>query len=136
MRDLFPEPDIVYRVLKTGQRGAVSWIMEWILKGLEGVELHQSADEKSCSRADLLSALRFRDSRNKIDKSPPPYILIWVKLLEGWPSLVNGGYRFALQATSKFIDQVRILAKSKILWNHGRILLASGPTEFFFLHFG
>ena len=81
MRDLFPEPDIVYRVLKTGQRGAVSWIMEWILKGLEGVELHQSADEKSCSRADLLSALRFRDSRNKIDRQPPPYNLMWIKLL-------------------------------------------------------
>ena len=40
MRDLFPELDILCRVLKTEQRGAVSWIMEWILKGLEGVELH------------------------------------------------------------------------------------------------
>ena len=49
MRDLFPEPDIVCRVLKTEQCGAVSWILEWILKGLEGVELYVSADEKSCS---------------------------------------------------------------------------------------
>ena len=63
------------------------------------LELHRDTEEKSCSQAELLSVLRFRDSRYKIDKSPPPYILIWI------------------------IDQVRILAKSRILWNHGRILL-------------
>ena len=39
-----------------------------------------------------------------------------------WPSIVNGGCRFALQARVKFIDQVRILAKTRILWNHGRVL--------------
>ena len=59
LRNLFPEPDIVCKTVKTEQRGAVSWILEWILKSLEGVELHQDADEKSRSRADLLSALRF-----------------------------------------------------------------------------
>ena len=61
------------KTLKTEQHGAVSRIMEWIMKSLEGVELHQSADEKASSRAELLAALRFRDSRNKIDKSPPLY---------------------------------------------------------------
>ena len=71
LRDLFPKPDIMCR---TEQRGAVSWILEWILKSLEGVELHQDADEKSCSRAELLPALRFQDSRNKNDKQPPPYM--------------------------------------------------------------
>ena len=30
IRDLFPEPDIVCRTLKTEQHGAVSWILEWI----------------------------------------------------------------------------------------------------------
>ena len=59
LRDLFPEPDIVCKTLKTEHCGAVSWILEWTVKGLEGVELHQTTDEKSCSRADLLSALRF-----------------------------------------------------------------------------
>ena len=49
LRDLFPEPDIVCKTLKTEQRGAVSWILEWIVKSLEGVELHHNADEKSCS---------------------------------------------------------------------------------------
>ena len=74
LRDLFPEPYIVCRTLKMEQYGAVSWILEWILKSLEGVELHQDADEKSCSRAELLPALRFQDSRNKNDKQPPPYM--------------------------------------------------------------
>ena len=86
-------------------------------------QLHQDADDKSCSWAQLLSALRFWDSRNKIDKSFLPYILIWIKLMGGWPSIVNGGCRFALQARLKFIDQVRILPKPRTLWNHGRILL-------------
>ena len=131
LRDLFPEPYIVCKTLKTEQRRAVSWILKWILKGLEGVEMHQDADEKYNSRAELLSALRFPNSRNKIDRSPLPYILIWIRLLGGWPSIVNGGCRFALQARFKFIDQVRILAKSRILWNHGRILLCPGLVRYF-----
>ena len=45
LRDLFPEPKIVCKTLKTEQCEAVSWILEWIMKSLEGVELHQSADE-------------------------------------------------------------------------------------------
>ena len=125
-RDLFPEPEIVCKILKTEQRGAISWVLEWIIKSLEGVELHQQADEDATTRRELLSALRFRNSRNKVDISPPPYIVLWSKLIGDWPSIVNGGCRFALQARLKFIDQVRILAKSNITWNHGRILLRLG----------
>ena len=55
------------------------------------MELHQDADEESISRAELLSALRFCISRNKIDRSPLPLILIWIRLLGGCPSFVNGG---------------------------------------------
>ena len=32
IRDLFPEQEIVCKTLKTKQRGAVSWILEWISK--------------------------------------------------------------------------------------------------------
>ena len=71
-----------------------------------------------------------------MDLPPPLYILIWIKLLGGWPSIVNGGCRFALQARFKFIDQVRILAKTRILWNHGRILLCPGPREKLYSTFG
>ena len=135
-RDLFPEPEIVGKILRTEQRGAISWILEWIVKSLEGVELHQRADEDATTRGELLSALRFRNSRNKIDISPPPYIVLWSKLIGDWPSIVNGGCRFALQARMKFIDQVRILAKSNITWNHGRILLGLGLEEINYATFG
>ena len=73
---------------------------------------------------------------NKIDKSLPPYILIWIRLMGGWPSIFNGGCRFALQARYKFTDQVRILAKSRILWNHGSILLCPGPGDILYSTFG
>ena len=59
LTDLFLQPDTVCKTLKTEQRGADSGILEWILKALEGVELHQGADKKASSGADLLSALRF-----------------------------------------------------------------------------
>ena len=106
------------------------------MKSLEGVELHQRADEDATTRGELLSALRFRNSRNKIYISPPPYIVLWSKLIGDWPSIVNGGCRFALQARLKFIDQLRILAKSNITWNHGRILLRLGLNETNYATFG
>ena len=57
IRDLFPEPEIVCKTLKTEQRGAVSWILELISKSLEGVELHQQADENAKTRRELLYLL-------------------------------------------------------------------------------
>ena len=60
IRDVFPEPKIVCnKMLNSKQQGAVSWILEWIVKSLEGVELHPDADKKASSREELLSALRF-----------------------------------------------------------------------------
>ena len=64
------------------------------------------------------------------------YIVIWNKLIGGWPTIVNGGCRFALQDRRKFLDQVRILAKSKILWNQGRILLCPRFGEVLYSTFG
>ena len=49
---------------------------------------------------------------------------------------MNGGCRFALQAWRKFLDQFRILVKSKILWNHDRILLRPGAREKLYSTFG
>ena len=66
---------------------------------------------------------------------PPPYILVWIKLLGDWPSIVNGGCRFALQARVQFIDQVRILPKTRMLWNHGRVLLCLSPGEILYATF-
>ena len=90
MRDLFPEPEIVCKILVSEQQGAVSWFLEWLLKSLEGVELHSDADEKASTREELSLALRFQNFMNKLDKSLPPYIVIWTKLIGGWPSIVNG----------------------------------------------
>ena len=39
------------------------------------MELNPDADEKAQTQEELLSALRFRDSINKLDKSPPPYFV-------------------------------------------------------------
>ena len=77
IRDLFPERKIVCKILSSEQQGAVSCILEWIVKSLEGVELHPDADKKASTREELLTALRFRNSRNKTDKTPPPYSVIW-----------------------------------------------------------
>ena len=49
---------------------------------------------------------------------------------------MNGGCRFALQAQRKFLEQVRIFEKSKILWNHGRILLCPSSGEEVYSTFG
>ena len=65
IRDLFPEPEIVCKILKAKQQGAISWILEWIVKSLEGVELRPDADKKASTRVELLSALMFHDSRKK-----------------------------------------------------------------------
>ena len=37
IRDLFPEPEIVCKILSAEQGGVVCWILEWIVKSLEGV---------------------------------------------------------------------------------------------------
>ena len=59
LRDLLPDPEIVCKNLSTEQLSAVSWFLEWLLKSLEGVELHHDADEKAQTQEELLSALRF-----------------------------------------------------------------------------
>ena len=92
------------------------------MKSLEGVELHQYADEKS--QTDLLSALRFLDSRNKIEKQPPIYILTWIKLLGNWRSIADLLFKQGIN-----LLKVRILAKTRILWNHGRGLLCLSPGD-------
>ena len=48
LRDLvFPDSDIMCKTQKMEHCRAVSWVLEWILKSLEGVELHQDAEKKS-----------------------------------------------------------------------------------------
>ena len=41
IHDLYPDPDIVYQFLNGNQLQGVTWFYEWILKSLEGVEVHE-----------------------------------------------------------------------------------------------
>ena len=106
------------------------------MKSLEGAELHQDADEKSPSQADLFSALRFKDSRNKIDKSPPPYILIWIRLLGGWPLIVNGGCRFDLKQGSNLSARLGFWPKLGFLGIMAGSSCVPAPGKYFILLFG
>ena len=56
-----------------------------------------------------------------LSREEPPYIVIWTKLIRGWPLIVNGGCRYTLLAHRNFLDQVRILVKANILWNHEEV---------------
>ena len=66
-------------------------------KSLAGVELHPDADEKAQTREGLFFGVIFSDLRNKLVRSPPLYIVIWTKFIRDWPSIINGGCRFAPQ---------------------------------------
>ena len=65
MRDLFPEPEIVCKILGREHKEAVSWFLEWLVKSLEGVKLLPDTDEKASTQEELLLALRFQNSRKK-----------------------------------------------------------------------
>ena len=77
IRDLFPEPEIVCKTLKTEQRGAVSWILEWISKSLEGVVLHQQANANGTTRRELLCQLLGSATLGTRLISHPPFILFY-----------------------------------------------------------
>ena len=72
IRDLFPDPEILCKLLECSQKTAVDWILEWFVKSLEGVESQQDTEEHATDRVSLMKTLKFRDSRNKLEKSEPP----------------------------------------------------------------
>ena len=72
IRDLLPDPEILCKLLECSQKTAVEWILEWFVKSLEGVESHQDTEEHATDRVSLMKTLKFRDSRNKLEKSEPP----------------------------------------------------------------
>ena len=41
IHDLFPDPNVVCQFLNGDQLLGVTWFYEWILKSLEGVEVHE-----------------------------------------------------------------------------------------------
>ena len=87
------------------------------MKSLEGVESHQEAEEHAMDRVSLMKTLRFRNSRNKLEKTEPPYVLLFSKLLGDWPTITKGGCRYLIPARIKCIKQLRLLARANIKWH-------------------
>ena len=70
----------------------------------------------------MICALRYKDERSKLSKIPPPWIVLWSRMIGSWPSLTFGGCRFVLQARIWFKDQLRMLQRAKIMWNDNLVI--------------
>ena len=122
LRDLFPDPDVLCRYLDCTQDTAVNWFLEFVMLSLEGVEYHQGAEEAAQSREQMIRSLRFRDDRDKLCETPPPYVRLRTEILGSWPAATNGGCRFLLQCRQWLPVQMRALARAKIQWTEGRVI--------------
>ena len=109
MKGLFPDPDIVCQFLKGNQWHAITWFYEWVLKSVAGVEVQENDARQAGTRSQMICALRYRDERSRLSKIPPPWIVLWSRLVGSWPSITFGGCRFLLQARRWFKDQIRML---------------------------
>ena len=48
LRDVFPDPDALCWYLQTDQLHASTWFLNWLLRSLEGVEVHQGVKVSRC----------------------------------------------------------------------------------------
>ena len=115
VRDLFPDPYFVCQFLNGNQWHGITWFYEWILKSVEGVEVQEWNARSAFTRSQMICALRYRDKRSKLSKIPPPWIVLWSRMVGSWPSLTFGGCRFVLQARIWFKDQLRMLQRARIM---------------------
>ena len=156
LRDLFPDPDVLCKYLECTQSTwsvlrvpgvyseylectqitAVNWFLDLVMHSLEGVEYHQGVEEVAESREEMIRSLRFRDARDKLCDTPPPYIRLWTEILGSWPALTNGGCRFLLQCRQWFPVQMRALARSKIQWSDERVLRLPLEADLEYSRFG
>ena len=89
---------------------------------MEGVEVQENDARKAATRSQMTCALRYRDERSKLCKTPPPRIVLCSRMLGLWPSPTFGGCRFALQARLWFKDQLRMLQRAKIMWDNNLVI--------------
>ena len=80
VRDLFPDPDIVCQFLNGNQWQGVTWFYEWILKSL-GVKVQEQDARKALTRSQMIPSLRYQDERSKLSKIPPPWIVLWSRMI-------------------------------------------------------
>ena len=118
VRDVFPDPEITCKFFNVSDQWfAVAWINELISWSLDGVEIHNVDFEKAITREEMILSLRYRySSESSLMEESPTKVKLWCKLIGDWPSLTNGGCRYLLQARNKFLDQARVLKKSKFKW--------------------
>ena len=106
------------------------------MKSLEGIESHQDDEEQATDRVSLMKTLRFRNSRNKLEKSEPPYVIFFSKLLGDWPTITKGGCRYLIPARIECIQQLRLLARANIKWHKERIITIPSDEDLHYASFG
>ena len=89
---------------------------------MEGVQVQEQDARDTLTRSQIICALRYRDVRSKLSKIPPPWIVLWSRMIGSCPSLTFGGCRFVLQAKTWFKDQLRMLQRAKIMWNDNLVI--------------
>ena len=92
------------------------------MKSVEGDEVHEQDARNALTRHQMICALRYRDERSKLSKIPPPWIVLWSRMIGSWPSITFGGCRFVLQARLWFKDQLRMLQRAKIMWDDNLVI--------------
>ena len=138
IRDVFPDPDVVNRCLGvTDHWFSTAWIMELIAFSLDGVEVHNVDFDSARTRTEMIKSLRFRYSESStLMHESPVRVMLWCKLIGGWPSLSSGGCRFVHQAREKFVDQIAVLKKSGFKWTIDVKMKEMGPRFESYVRFG
>ena len=102
LRDVFPDPDALCWYLQTDQLHASTWFLDWLLRSLEGVEVHQGVKVSAQTRSEMIRSLRLRDCRDRLEDDTSLLLKGWMDMLGSWPSVTNGGCRILLQAREWF----------------------------------
>jgi len=136
LRDVFPDPEVLCKYMKCGQKDASDWFLEFVMVSLEGVEYHQRAEEEAETREEMILSLRYRDEREKLFEFSPPLIRLWTQILGKWPAPTSGGCRYLLEAREWFLVQMAVLAQVGYTWSKGRRLEPPGREEKEYARFG
>ena len=65
LRDVFPDPDVLFRFLKCDHNVAVDWFLEFVMVSSEGIEYHQKVEEGAETREEMICSLRYRNKRER-----------------------------------------------------------------------
>ena len=65
LRDVFPDPDVLFKFLKCDQKVAVDWFLEFVMVSSEGIEYHQKVEEGAETREEMICSLRYRNKRER-----------------------------------------------------------------------